>query len=516
MDMQTNAGAVRTRAGVVTATVRGHARRRLAVVAIVTTIVAVVFSASPVLAATATPTGAIDTVRAGLGTVTVRGWAVDRAKSAVSTSVRVTIGGRVAGTVPATTARADVNRHLGVRGKHGYSGSVTSAKYGKQSVCITALSLTRGKDVALGCRTVSIRNPSPIGALDRVAATPGTLTVRGWALDPDTSSASTDVTVTVGGTAIATVHTDALRGDVNRGHHVTGRHGFDTSLATTASGTQSVCAVAENVGTGTDTRLGCRTVTVPAVAPSPVPSPPTAPSTTAPTDDQDGGAMPAAASGWTRVFGEDFTTPAAPGGFMAAYGDRFVTYDGFNDTSGAGKYRQSALSVADGTLDMHMHTDASGQPTGAAFIPLVDGRWGGQTSGRYDLRLRADPVEGYGLAGLLWSDTNTWEDGEVDFPEGALDGTVTLSNHCPGNPAANCLHRDTGTTFAAWHTYTIEWSPAKLSFLIDGVTVASTTKQIPTKSLHLVLQAATMSEQKPPKDAAGDVQVAWVSISRAG
>lgn len=225
--------------------------------------------------------------------------------------------------------------------------------------------------------------------------------------------------------------------------------------------------------------------------------------------------MPAAASGWTRVFGEDFTTPAAPGAFTKTYGDRFIAYDGFGDTSGAGMYRQSAMSVTDGTLDMHMSTDATGQPTGAAFIPLVNGRWGGQTSGRYDIRLRADPVAGYGLAGLLWSDTNTWDDGEVDFPEGALDGSVTLANHCPGDPSVNCLHRDLGTTFSAWHTYTIVWTPTKLDFLVDGRSVSSTTQHIPTKPLHLVLQAATATSQKPAANAAGDVQVAWVSISRA-
>jgi hypothetical protein len=525
MDMQTNTGAVRGRASVGTVVVRGHARRRLAVAITVTAIIAATLSASPVLAATATPTGSIDAVSAGVGTVTVRGWAVDRAKSGTSTSVRVTVGGSVVGTVPAATARADVNRRLGVRGDHGYSGSLVSAKYGAQSVCVTALSLTRGKDVALGCRTVSIGNPSPVGSFDSVAATPGTVTVRGWALDPDTAAAATDVAVTVGGSRIATVHTDVTRGDVNRARGVTGTHGFATSLATAATGTQSVCAVALNVGSGSDKQLGCRTATIPAALPATAPS--TAPSTgasqptptdstTAPADQQDGGAMPAAASGWTRTFGEDFTTPAASGSFMRTYGDRFVAYDGFNDTSGVGMYRQSAMSVADGTLDMHMHTDAAGQPTGAAFIPLVDGKWGGQTSGRYDIRLRADPVEGYGLAGLLWSDTNTWDDGEVDFPEGALDGNVTLSNHCPGNPAANCLHRDLGTTFSAWHTYTIEWTPTKLTFLVDGVTVSSTTQNIPKKPLHLVLQAATMSAQAPAKTAAGDVQVAWVSISRAG
>lgn len=527
MDVQADHDAVRARGDLGAVLVRGHARRRsVVVIGIVSAIIAAALDPSPALAASTTTTGAFDGVVAGPGTVTVRGWAVDRARSSRSTSVRVTVGGTAVGTVPAASTRADVNRVLRVTGAHGYGASLVTTKTGRQSVCVTAQSLSGRKDVALGCRTVVVQDPSPAGSLDGVTTAPGSVVVQGWTLDPNTPAGATDVAVTIGRTRVATVRTDVARGDVNRVRRVTGTHGFAASVATTKTGTQSVCVVGVNVGPGTDRQLGCRTVTIPAALPAATPStaPSTAPAPPVPTppdgsgtsDQQDGGVMPAAASGWTRVFGEDFTTPASAGDFTTTYGDRFIAYDGFGDTSGVGMYRQSAISVADGTLDMHMHTDATGRPTGAAVIPLVGGRWGGQTSGRYDIRLRADPVAGYGLAGLLWSDTNTWEDGEVDFPEGALDGTVTLSNHCPGDPSVNCLHRELATTFSDWHTYTIEWSPTKLEYLVDGVSVASTTQAIPTKPLHLVLQAATASSQKPSKNAAGDVQVAWMSISRAG
>lgn len=224
--------------------------------------------------------------------------------------------------------------------------------------------------------------------------------------------------------------------------------------------------------------------------------------------------MPSSApAGWKRAFAEDFTTDAPSGKFTATYGDRFVAYDGFNDTSGVGKYSADALSTSGGNLNMRMHTDKTGQPLGAAIIPLVDGKWGGQTSGRYDIRLRADNAPGYGVAGLLWSDTNTWTDGEIDFPEGALDGGVTLSNHCPAHPEQNCLHQDLDTTFANWHTYTVEWTAKKLTFFVDGKAVATTDHDIPTKPLHFVLQAATHSGAKPAANVDGNVQVAWMTIS---
>ncbi|MBK0296353.1 acetoacetate decarboxylase family protein, partial [Bacillus sp. S34] len=81
-------------------------------------------------------------------------------------------------------------------------------------------------------------------------------------------------------------------------------------------------------------------------------------------------------------------------------------------------------------------------------------------------------VDGYGVAMLLWSDENVWEHGEVDFPEGALGAPAYLNVHCLEDPAEKCVHYETSASLADWHTYTIEWTPSRMSFLIDGEVVA--------------------------------------------
>ncbi|MEZ0490647.1 glycoside hydrolase family 16 protein [Kineococcus sp. TBRC 1896] len=235
-----------------------------------------------------------------------------------------------------------------------------------------------------------------------------------------------------------------------------------------------------------------------------------------------GGAAPAAPlatvpvgdlPGWRQVFVDDFTTDVALGGFPGpAYGHRWTGYDGSRDTSGAGTYDPSrVVSVHDGLLDLHLRTEA-GTPLVAAPVPLRDGTWGGWTYGRYSVRYRADAVPGYKTAWLLWPDSDDWAEGEVDFPEGDLAGTIHGFVHRPGAPQENALAVDTGVSAADWHTATVEWLPSGVRFLLDGTVVGSTAVS-PDRPMHLVLQTET-SDGAPPARAAGHVQVDWVALYR--
>ncbi|SOC86362.1 Beta-glucanase, GH16 family [Curtobacterium sp. 314Chir4.1] len=228
--------------------------------------------------------------------------------------------------------------------------------------------------------------------------------------------------------------------------------------------------------------------------------------------DPSGVSMPTSdGSGWDRVFSEDFADGTSRGGFEATYADRFSVYHGFADTAGTGRYQASVLSAHDGVLDMRLRTTKAGTPLAGGIVPLVDGQWGGQTSGRYSVRMKSDEVDGYGVAMLLWSDENVWEHGEVDFPEGALGAPAYLNVHCLEDPAEKCVHYETSASLADWHTYTIEWTPARMSFLIDGEVVGTTTESIPTSRMHLVVQAGS-NEGLPPRDAAGSLLIDWMTI----
>lgn len=215
-------------------------------------------------------------------------------------------------------------------------------------------------------------------------------------------------------------------------------------------------------------------------------------------------------AGWTQIFKDDFTTPVAAGGFPGPYAKQWMTYDGFGDTWNIGRYDAKILSVHDGVLDMNLHTGTDGVPRAAAPIPLIDGKWGGTTYGRYSVRMKSDALPGYGTAFLLWDDDNVWENGEINFPEGSLDGSTQAFNHKLGEPWITEMGVDTKTSYTGWHTYTIDWLPDRITYLLDGVVVASTTTNIPKTPMHWVLQTAT-NGSKPAASTKGHLLVDWVS-----
>jgi len=213
--------------------------------------------------------------------------------------------------------------------------------------------------------------------------------------------------------------------------------------------------------------------------------------------------------GWKQIFTEDFTTPVARGSFPGTYSAKWLSYHGFPNTYKNGHYDQEIISVQDGNLDILMQT-VNGRPLVAAPVPLVNGKWGGQVYGRYSVRMKADPVVGYGVAFLLWPDSEAWSDGEIDFPEGHLDGKVSGFNHCPGDPMSLCSEVPTSATYAEWHTYTIDWTPDRLSFLVDGTVAGSTTSNIPSTPLHWVLQGETPGFPSPTST--GHLLIDWATI----
>ena len=238
--------------------------------------------------------------------------------------------------------------------------------------------------------------------------------------------------------------------------------------------------------------------------PTPVPNPGAA--------DPSGVPMPVGdLPGWHQTFSDDFTTNVAAGGFPGPYASKWMSYNGFADSSGNGDYNQNIISMHDGEMDLNLHT-VNGRPQGAAPVPLVDGgAWGGQTYGMFSVRFRSDWLPGYGTGWLLWADSGNWNDGEIDFPEGGLSQTMQAFDHCVGNAAVNCLAVNTGVTYINWHTATVQWSPAGVFYILDGKTVASDTTDIPTKPLHWVLQTGT-SGPLPSASESGHVLIDWVSV----
>ncbi|NLG55185.1 MAG: glycoside hydrolase family 16 protein, partial [Rhodococcus sp.] len=230
--------------------------------------------------------------------------------------------------------------------------------------------------------------------------------------------------------------------------------------------------------------------------------------------------------GWRHIFADDFTKDAPVGSwanecspdtivYTGAQGQKWRTYPRcYVDTYQKRPYRSDrVLSVRNGVLDFHLHP-VDGQPAGANPSPLIDGVSQYQTYGRYSARMRVDTdgMDEYHVAWLLWPQSERWpEDGEFDFPEGALSGNALGYHHYAGaGSCADCqeVARDVGARFTDWHTYTIEWMPGRVRYLLDDVVVLDSTNWVPDGPMRWQLQ----TETNGTGNSSGHLEVDWVSV----
>lgn len=118
--------------------------------------------------------------------------------------------------------------------------------------------------------TVTIRPPgAPAkGSFDSatlaITSSGANLNVRGWSVDPASTSTSTQahvyITAPDGSTKGYPFNADKPRADVNTALGISGNHGFQESIPVKVPGTYQACAYA--IGTFDNTSLGCRTLTL--------------------------------------------------------------------------------------------------------------------------------------------------------------------------------------------------------------------------------------------------------------
>ncbi|MFC8191180.1 N-acetylmuramoyl-L-alanine amidase [Cellulomonas sp. NPDC057328] len=209
----------------------------------------------------APPVGSIDELSATSDTLTVRGWALDPdTRDPIDVHIYVNGVGRV---VRADLSRPDVDVAYGRGDRHGFSLQLPVAG-GTHQVCVYAINTPAGANTTLACTTVVAQNPPPLGRVDEVTTTSGSVTVRGWAFDPDTTE-PIDVHVYLDGVG-RSVRADARRGDIAAAFGRGDRHGFEVTLPA-APGQHQLCVYGINTPAGPNTTLGCRTVSVVDAAP---------------------------------------------------------------------------------------------------------------------------------------------------------------------------------------------------------------------------------------------------------
>ena len=204
------------------------------------------------------PIGSLDAVVGGLDSITVGGWALDL-DTRSSIDVQVSVDGSLVQTARANGPRPDVDRVHGLGVDHGFNVTI-AASGGRHTVCVTAVDSTSATQ-QIGCQVVSVTSNQhlPIGVVDSVTASAGTITVGGWALDRDTSD-SISVHVYVEGVATAARVASTDRPDIARIYGLGAAHGFDTTI-NASPGSRNVCVYAIDSTAG-NTFLGCQTVNV--------------------------------------------------------------------------------------------------------------------------------------------------------------------------------------------------------------------------------------------------------------
>ena len=201
--------------------------------------------------------GAFDTAVPDPTGITVTGWAFDPDDPTVSSSVRVTVDG-VPTTVVADVPRVDVDAVHKVGAFHGFDVRVP-AGLGPRTVCVTALKAPPGADVQIGCKQVTVVNKDPHGWIDSVTASSSSITVSGWAIDPDTDD---PIAVHVYVDSASSAHVaDRNRPDLAERFGRGPSHGFSVTVPA-SPGTHRLCVYAINATPGPNPTLGCRTVEV--------------------------------------------------------------------------------------------------------------------------------------------------------------------------------------------------------------------------------------------------------------
>lgn len=260
-------------------------------------------------------------------------------------------------------------------------------------------------------------------------------------------------------------------------------------------------------------------------------------------------AMPATdTAGTTRVFADDFSAYASVpvGSFPAATGGRWGGYGtGTPDTSQNGEYNMGkTCSIVNGVLDIHVWSELINgvqKSYGAAPWPIIPGNQPNGVIGDFtysNVQVRANifygeiefafraaqAAPGWKTAWLLWPDMggNLFPKyGEIDFPEGAINGTDTIHAFMHRKDAtvgSDQDSRNTGVVYAdaahTWHVAKLVWKPNVCEFWLDGVKQGATiTSRVPDTPMHWVFQTETqLSGGPPPLSSTGHMQIDWIVV----
>lgn len=203
---------------------------------------------------TAPPRGNVEGVTLSGTVATISGWAFDP-DTTESIAVHVYVDGVAAVNTVANGSRPDVGAAFNRGNFHGFTVSVNLSG-GVHSICVYGINVPADANPNLGCREVGVANTTPIGNVEGFSTTADSVSVSGWALDPDTRE-SIPVHLYLDGVGARSITADVPRRDVDAIHKKGELHGFNATLPV-SPGAHTVCAYAINSPAGFNPQIGCK------------------------------------------------------------------------------------------------------------------------------------------------------------------------------------------------------------------------------------------------------------------
>ena len=283
----------------------------------------------------------------------------------------------------------------------------------------------------------------------------------------------------------------------------TRKPGHKQAKQPTATKLAAAQPTAAGPATSTPTATAAPTATAPTATPTAAPTAaPTATATSGSGVDPSGQNPATTLSGFTRKYVQEFngdSLPANWGAYLGVPGGESSTVAEWEPsmcTFSGGE----AHFMASGIDSCGMHYQGSPQEYGAWFARL-------QATAEPSGQLFSDIF-------LLWPANNQWPP-EIDVyeDEGDRSRTVatlwnTVGSACGSAPTSQCLGQyqqgngeedGVSNTDTEWHTYGVEWTPAGVSWLIDGrVILTAPASQVkspaaqPALAMNMALQSQNL------------------------
>jgi len=174
---------------------------------------------------------------------------------------------------------------------------------------------------------------------------------------------------------------------------------------------------------------------------------------------------------------------------------------GCSNGDGEGEwYTPSNVTVANGSLNL----TAENKPTEGVWMSSGQPRLYDYTSGMVDSRGRFSFTYGYvewkawlpagqGLWPALWMmpENDTWPP-EIDALEtvGNQPDVWTGTYHPPSPMPAQGFDSTVPGLSSGWHTFGVDWEPGRITWYVDGQQMATTTTDVTSTAMYLVMDLA--------------------------